>query len=228
MEIVKDNKTAILFGATGFVGRFLLDFLLMHGAYKEVIVFTRREIEIESPKLKQHVIDFEKIDKYKDLIFGDDLFWALGTTIKKAGSQEKFFQVDFAYSLKTAKIAQQNCVNQFLLVSSVGANADSFFFYSRVKGQLEDSIKAVSFWAIHIFQPSVLLGKRNENRWGEKLAAQIGKRFDLLSGGMLTKYKPIEAEIVAQAMVSAAQRLKKGIHTYPSNLLQQLADEEYG
>ncbi|RMF29876.1 MAG: hypothetical protein D6765_03880, partial [Bacteroidetes bacterium] len=119
-----------------------------------------------------------------------------------------------------------NGVNQLLLVSSVGADPDSLFFYSRVKGELEEAVKKLDFWAVHIFQPSVLLGQRNENRWGEELAGKIGKVLDRLSGGLLTRYRPIEADYVAKAMVHAAQGLEPGVHVYPSHWLQKMAERE--
>ena len=88
-------------------------------------------------------------------------------------------------------------------------------------------LKNYLFWAIHIFQPSVLLGERNENRWGEQLAARIGRVIDRFTGGWLTKYRPIEAEVVATAMIGAAQRFNKGTHIYPSHYLQELSEEVY-
>ena len=118
-----------------------------------------------------------------------------------------------------------NGVGQYLLVSSVGADPNSRFFYNKVKGELEASIQQLNFWALHIFQPSVLLGDRNENRFGEQIAGKIGRFFDRLTGGLLTKYRPIEADVVAKAMVSAAQGLKLGVHVYPSHFLQALAVE---
>lgn len=222
MEITRDDKTALLFGATGLVGGHLLEMLLMHPAYAHVIAFSRREIEIEHEKLTSHIIDFSEIETFRDLIKGDDLFCALGTTIQKAGSKDNFFKVDFVYSINIAKAAIRNNVNQFLLVSAVGANSDSIFFYNRVKGQLEKAIAREEFWAFHVFRPSVLLGERNDNRWGENLAKSIGSGLNKLTGGLLNKYAPIDAATVAKAMINAAQQLKKGKHIYSSEELSKL------
>lgn len=227
MEIIKDKKTALLFGATGLVGGHCLELLLHHSAYHRVIVFTRRKLKMEHDKLVQHVIDFDDLPEYRSLIKGDDLFLCLGTTMAKAGSRKAFFRVDYTYAYQAARMAADNGVNQVLLVSSVGADPDALFFYSKVKGLLEQAVKKMPFWSVHIFRPSVLLGERNENRWGEKIAGELGKGIDYLTGGMLTKYKPIEAEVVAQAMINAAQQLKEGVFTYPSHYLQQLAEETY-
>lgn len=223
MEIIKNNKTALVFGATGLIGNHLLHFLLMHAAYQKVVVFVRRPIGMEHPNLVQHVIDFDRPEQYRSLVRGNDLFCCLGTTMARAGSKEAFFKVDFTYAYEAASMAAKNGVSQFLLVSSVGADANSLFFYSKVKGQLEDEVQKLNFWSIHIFRPSVLLGERNENRWGEEIAGRLGRVIDRFTGGLLTKYRPIEADVVAKAMVSAAQGLEPGVHFYPSHWLQKVA-----
>ncbi len=225
MEISKDNKTALVFGASGLIGGHAVQFLLLHPAYSKVVVFVRKPIALEHSKLVQHVVDFDKPETFKHLVKGDDLYCCLGTTMAKAGSREAFYKVDFTYGYQAAQMGILNGVNQYLLVSSVGADPKSRFFYSRVKGELELAVRSLSFWSLHIFQPSVLLGERNENRWGEQAAGKIGQVFDRLTGGLLTKYRPIEADVVAKAMVSAAQGLKPGVHVYPSHWLQGLAAE---
>lgn len=143
----------------------------------------------------------------------------------KAGNKSLFRRVDFDYNLNAANAAIEHGADQLLLVSSVGADANSNFFYSKVKGELEDAVLKLGFWSIHIFRPSVLLGERNENRFGEKIAGKIGKVIDRFTGGFLSKYRPIEAEVVAKAMISAAQGLKEGHHIYPSHWLQDLSEE---
>lgn len=227
MEITKDDKTALVFGATGLIGSHLVEQLLQHSSYEQVKVFVRRKLEFEHPKLVQHVIDFDNLLAAGDLIVGDDIFCALGTTRAKSGSKEAFFKVDFTYVYEAARIGMAQGVNQFLLVSSVGADTNSLFYYSQVKGEIEQAVKNLDYWAIHIFQPSLLLGERNENRFGEEVAKKIGKVFDRITGNLLTKYSPIEAEAVAQAMIAAAQRLNAGIHTYKSEELQVLAEEYF-
>lgn len=227
MEIIKDQKTALLLGATGLVGSYCLHLLLEHGAYHKVLTFSRRKLPITHARLVQHVVDFDRPDTFAHLLKGDDLFCCLGTTMAKAGSRDAFFKVDYTYTYEAARIAAAQGVNQFLLVSSVGADANSMFYYSRVKGELEDAVKQLPYWAVHIFQPSVLLGERNENRWGEQWAAKIGKGIDAITGGLLSKYRPVEAEVVAAAMVSVAQQFRPGTQVYPSHYLQRLSEEEF-
>jgi len=226
LQITKNNKTALLFGATGLVGRFCLDFLLASTAYDKVLVFGRKPLDLKHEKLEEHIIDFEKLITYTSLIKGDDLYCCIGTTMKKAGSKEAFRRVDYTYAHQIAEIGAKNRVNQFLLVSALGADKDSLFFYNQVKGELEEEIKRMPYWAVYIFQPSLLLGERNENRWGEALAQRLGRGFDRLTGGLLSQYMPVEADVVAKSMVIAAQKLQKGIHIYPSYVLQKLAEEE--
>lgn len=226
MEISKGNKIALVLGSTGLVGSHLLDYLLASPAYARVICFVRRPLKIENPKLEVRITDFEEMSKEAPFFKGDDLFLCLGTTIAKAKSQENFYKIDFGYNYKAAAFASYNKVNQVFLVSSVGADADSRYFYAKVKGQLEDAIRKLDFWAIHIFQPSILLGERNENRFGESVAKRIGGVLNKISGGLLKKYKPVHGEVVAKAMVKSAQLLKQGIFVYASDWIQEMADEE--
>lgn len=207
------------------IGGYCLDYLLGASAYGSVVTLTRRKLKMQHPKLDQHIVDFDRLEDYRPLLKANDIFCCLGATRNKAGSKEAFYKVDYSYCYNAARIAAEEGASQFLLVSSVGADADSLFYYFRVKGELEEAVKKLPFWAVHIFQPSVLLGERPENRWGEQLAAFIGKRIDNFTGGMLSRFRPIEAEVVAKTMVEAAQGLQRGIFTYPSGYLQKLANE---
>lgn len=216
----------MLFGATGLIGGHCLDLLLEHSAYKKVAVFSRRPLGREHPRLEEHIIDFKRLKEYGELIRGNDLFSCLGTTMAKAGSKEAFYEVDYTYAFESARMAAENGVGQVLLVSSLGADRDSLFYYSRVKGALEDALKSLPFWAHHIFQPSILLGDRQESRWFESLAGRFSLGFDRLTGGeLLGKYRPVDAEIVAKAMLVAAQHLEPGLHIYPSDMIHDLAQE---
>ena len=227
MEINIGNKTAVLVGATGLVGGYCLQYLIDHHAYSRIITIARRSMPEKSEKHQHIQINFGQLEKVYNRFEGDDLYLCLGTTLDQAGSKKKFIQVDFTYNLTLAKMAEQKKFNQLLLVSSVGASRDSFFFYNKVKGYLEDEVKKLNFWSTHIFQPSVLLGERSNQRFGEQAAGRLGKFFDRVSGGLLNKYKPVEAEVVASAMINAAQRFKEGLHIYPSHDLQQMSDEYF-
>jgi uncharacterized protein YbjT (DUF2867 family) len=222
MEIQKSNKTALVFGATGMVGSFVLQELLQSDAYSKVVAFTRKPLVINHLKLENPIINFENIKQVESLIKGDDLFLCLGTTIKKAGSQAAFRRVDFDYPYEIAQVAVKNGVKQVMLCSAVDANSQSSIFYNRVKGELEDALKQMPFWAVHLFQPSLLLGERNENRFGESVAIVVGKFLDKIVGGLLSKYRPVEGATVARAMVHAAQKLNSGVHVYASHILSKI------
>ena len=187
VEISVGNKVAVVIGASGLVGGHLLNYLLASPSYGRVVCLGRKKIDVSSPKLKQHKINFDKYGSYAPLLKGDDLFIAIGTTIAKAGSKEAFRKVDYSYAINIAKAAADNGMNQLLLVSSVGADTDSLFFYSRVKGELEEAVMKLKFWSIHIFRPSILLGERPESRVGESVAKVIGKGLDFVLRGLLTK-----------------------------------------
>jgi len=224
MEITQHKKTALLFGASGLVGGFVLQELLRHRAYQRVHSFGRRKLDIQHERLQQHLIDFDQLEAHKQWFLGQDVFSCLGTTMAKAGSREAFRKVDYTYALQTARLAAEQGASQLMIVSSAGADPDGLFFYSRVKGEVEEAVRKLPFWALHIFQPSILLGPRREQRIGEKIAARAMKGISgLLTGEVLGKYRPVEAEAVAKAMLAAAQRLKAGQFTYRSDEIQEMA-----
>ncbi|MEM6966394.1 MAG: NAD-dependent epimerase/dehydratase family protein [Bacteroidota bacterium] len=222
VTINKGNKTALLLGGSGLVGSFCLQHLLASPIYEKVVSFGRRELDMAHEKLTQHVIDFDEVHHYQKLFQGDDLFCCLGTNIKKAGSKTAFRKVDFHYPLQIAEMAAWNKVGQFILVSSAGADSDALIFYSKVKGELEEAIKDLSFWGIHIMQPAVLLGERKESRPLERFGMIVSQGLNYLVGDMLGKYQPVNAEDVALAMIAVAQDLQGGHHVYPSDKIVKL------
>lgn len=220
MKIQKAQKTAILFGATGLVGGYCLEHLLASPLYAKVKVFNRRKMEIDNPKYEEYIIDFDNLSDYKDWMVGDDVFCCLGTTRKKAGSKLAFSKVDYTYVLEVAKITAKNKANQLLLVSSIGADKNSMFFYNQVKGEIEAAVEALNFWSVHIFRPSLLLGKRKEQRIVEKVAMYASGLFNIITDKVAPKYSAVKAEQVAKAMILAAQRIDGGTFIYESNEIQ--------
>jgi len=215
-------KTALLFGASGLVGGHCLRCLLSSDRYDKVKIFVRKELPVTHEKLEQHLIDFDKMDEVKDLMKGDDLYLCLGTTMKKAGSKAAFRKVDFDYAYNAAEIAATHGAKQLMLVSSIGADATSFFYYNKIKGELEEAIKELTYKTIHILRPSVLDGDRKEQRIGESIAIKAGKAIKFVLKGPLLKYTVIKAEKVAAAMLHFARQDLSGVHIHESNVLFNL------
>ena len=216
-------KTALIAGASGLVGSYCLQLLLQSNRYKKVISIGRKVLPLEHPKLEQKLVDFDILESYQHSLIADDIYCCLGTTIKKAGSKENFFKVDFTYVVKLATITAANFASQFLVVSALGADASSKIFYSQVKGKMETAVKPLNFLGVHIFQPSLLLGNRTEKRFGEKVAQVVSSILPFLFIGPLHQYKPIHARDVAKAMLYAASQDGAGISIYPSVRIAQTA-----
>jgi uncharacterized protein YbjT (DUF2867 family) len=215
-------KTALIVGATGLVGKNCLYQLLETKEYSRVIALVRKPLAIKHHQLEQVIVDFDQLQHYKDKMTADDVFCCLGTTIGVAGSQENFRKVDFDYPLQVAEICLKNGAQQFLLVSAMGANAVSSIFYNKVKGEIENAIDKLNYSSLQIFQPSLLLGNRKEVRVGELIGKVVMKGLGFLFIGPIKKYKAIEAETVAKAMVKAALQAKKEKRVFQSDEIASL------
>lgn len=198
---------ALVIGATGATGKDLVKQLLNDPDYEEVNVFVRKPLETENPKLKDHLVDFDKPEEWRDLVQGDVAFSCLGTTLKNAGSKEAQRKVDYDYQYNFAKTAKENGVEDYILVSSYGASPKSKIFYSKMKGDLEESVKNLHFNKITIFQPGMLERKDTE-RTGEVLGGKIIKFANKF--GILTHQKPLPTDVLAQAMINASKIKSNG------------------
>lgn len=198
-----EKKSALIFGATGLIGQFLVKKALQNPHYETVKVLVRKPSFRPQPKLQEIIFDFENPNT--SLLIADDVFCAIGTTLRKAGSKEAQRKIDFEIPLNIAQLAYKQGNKAFFLVSSVGANADTNNFYLGLKGQLEKELTAIGFQHVGIFRPSMLYGNRNEFRIGELIGKGIMKATSFLLFGKMSKYKGIEAENVAQAMINFAQ-----------------------
>ncbi|HKS28299.1 MAG TPA: oxidoreductase [Pyrinomonadaceae bacterium] len=220
---MESGRTAILLGATGLVGGHCLELLLESEAYSRVVSLGRRGSGREGSKLEEHVVDFEHLYDSAHLFRGDDLFCCLGTTIKKAGSQAAFRQVDFNYPVESARLASENGTAQFLLVSALGADSGSRIFYNRTKGEVEEAVARLPFHGVQIFRPSLLLGERREFRAGERVAEKGMKLFSFLLAGPLKKYRPVHARDVAAAMIRVATENPAGVNRFESDRIAEIA-----
>ena len=198
------GKIAIVIGATGVVGRELVTQLAAHDTFDKVISITRREINYDNSKIDNEVVNFERLELSKHLFKGDILFSSLGTTLKQAGSIEAQRKIDLEYQFLAAKLAADQGVTQYSLVSSSAANADSKSAYLKMKGELEQRVRTLSFKRITFVRPSLLLGKRSDFRLAEKIGACFLPIICHLPG--LSKYRPITGRQVAKAMIKFSLR----------------------
>jgi len=195
-----ERRSALLLGATGLIGSFLLQRLLDSPLYSRVDVWIRRSFAVSSSKAVLEVTDFEKLQAHS--VSAEDVYCCLGTTIKQAGSQEAFRRVDFDYPVALARAAARDGTRRLLVVSALGANARSRVFYNRVKGEMEEAVRAAGVEKTIVFRPSLLSGPRAEPRLGERVGLALGR----VLGPLLGKYRPIHADLVAAAMLRAAER----------------------
>ena len=217
------KRTAIVFGATGLTGSNLTEELTGSNAYDKILVFTRRKSPaVTHQKIREIEFDITNIEGVKEEIKGDDLFCCLGTTIKKAGSQEAFRKVDLEAPAKIAVIAAANGVKQFIVISSIGADPQSRNFYLRTKGQMEVAVQKQHFEGIAILRPSMITGKRKEFRPAEEAGKMIFSLVEKLLFGKLRKYRSITAKTIARAMVNIALKPQDKI-VFESHEIQKLA-----
>ncbi|MBD0384201.1 oxidoreductase [Paenibacillus sedimenti] len=198
------TRTALVLGATGLIGEQLVKLLLQSEEYERVTVLVRASLPYSHPKLHIVIVDYARLEDFVEEIVGQDVFCCLGTTIKKAKTQEAFRKVDLDYPVHIGQIAKRNGAEKYLLVSSIGANKHSRIFYSRIKGEAEEALAAVGFDQYHVFRPSALLGKRKDFRIREKVGILFFPVVSLFMVGPLHKYKPIRADQVAYAMYRIA------------------------
>ncbi len=212
------GSTVIHFGATGLVGKAFLQIAQKEKQLQKIIVLTRRKIEswYKAPLIEQHVINFNFPDELDSIPASDLVVCTLGTTIKKAGSQDAFKKVDYDIPMIIAQDAFQKGAKYFILVSSIGASPSSKMFYLRIKGELERDLSKIPFKGIHILRPSLLLGKREEFRMGERIGQFAAELYSVF---LPAKYKPVRANIVAGKIHSICRNPAEGIHIYEGKKL---------
>lgn len=192
----------IVVGATGLVGSNLVKLLIKDERVDIIHLFVRNKTEFSNPRIIQHIVDFNNLENSFNKINASIIYCCIGTTIKKAGSQTNFENVDLNIPTKLAINAKKNNINTFVIISSVGANPLSANFYLRTKGKMEDVLKKSNISNTIIFRPSMLLGKRNESRLLEKVGISIFNCFAPFLIGKLSKYRPINAKTLSKAMIN--------------------------
>ncbi len=214
--------TATMIGATGLIGGFLLEELLKDDYYDAVRILIRRPFELTHPKLEKKLVDFNDTESFRLALVGSDVvFCTIGTTLKNVkGDKAAYRKIDYDITVNAARFCKLNGCEKFLFVSAVGANSKSNNFYLKLKGEVEDAVKAVGLKWIHIIRPSLLLGDRKESRLGEKIAQWIMQVFSFL---IPSRYKPIHGRDVAKAIANAAKNKEIGLSIHEYREMKQLS-----
>lgn len=210
------KNTAVIIGATGAVGKEILKEILIGQYYKRIYVLGRNSITSipDEERLTKIIIDFENINFDTSILENADVFASLGTTIKIAGSKENQRKIDVDYTVNFAKLCEGK-IRSFNVVSAMGANSKSKNFYTSFKGELEDKLKELNLGVLRIFQPSLLISKREDKRFFERLLIKISPIFQILLKGKMKKYSPIEASLLGKEIVRFATENKgEGTYTY--------------
>lgn len=192
------KKTAILIGATGLTGSILLQKLLQHPDFELIKVLTRRSTGITSPKLEEHIVDLLKLESYQHLFKGTVVYCCIGTTKAKTPDKDLYFKIDYGIPVAAAKLAKEQGIPTYVVISSFGSNPDSKIFYSRTKGKMEKAVEAEQIPNTYILRPSLIVGDRKETRIGERIGELFFRIFNFL---IPKRYRYIKAETIAEAMV---------------------------
>lgn len=216
------EKSVLLLGATGLVGGECLKRLAASDDYRRIVVLARSPLPeaFRDSRVEVHTIDFERIDAFKSLFAVDHVISCLGTTIRKAGSQESFRRVDFTYAFETASRAAENGASHLLLVTALGADVHSRIFYNRVKGELEQAVRKLPFPCLSIFRPSLILGERQESRMGETIGKVLSTLFGFAIPG---RYRPVAAGEIARAILAVARESRPGVRIVESDAIRRIA-----
>ena len=219
------GRKAVVFGGTGLIGKALTEELYASGSYENILSFIRRKEPNTFLGIDNRLVDFENPESFSAQITGEDVFICLGTTIRKAGSIKKMEEIDRDLPVFLAKNAYENGARRLAVVSSLGANPGSSSYYLRIKGEMEREIMKIDFDTIAIARPSLLLGSREEKRFGESAARILMKVFSYFLTGKLRKYRAIEGSFVAKAMIEIL-RTHTGKNIFESDQLQKIASNK--
>lgn len=223
---MSEERTALLLGASGLVGGQCLHLLLAEPGYRSVTAVLRRPLSFNHEKLTERLLNFDLLGEDRDLFAVDDIYCCLGTTIRKAGSREAFRKVDYEYPVAAARLGAAVGAKRLMLVSSLGANPAATSFYVQVKGETEEGVRSANLPFTAIFRPSLLLGERKEFRIFEVLAAPVARAVSVAMIGKWRKYRSIQAEVVARAMIRSAWSAGAGVEIFESDRIQELGAEK--
>ncbi|GMN09646.1 hypothetical protein MTsPCn9_16890 [Croceitalea sp. MTPC9] len=197
----RTGKTAIILGATGLVGGILLELLVKDERYKKIVLFSRRPVEIKSQKIEEYLCDLLELDQQQEHFMADEVFCCIGSTNAKTPDKELYRRIDYGIPVATAKLCIQNNINTLIIVSALGADANSSIFYNRIKGEMEDEVLTLEIPKTHMVQPSMIGGNRKEKRPREYFFKKMMQVLSFLFQGSLKKYRVIHPGTIAKSMV---------------------------
>ncbi len=221
-KIFMKQKTAIILGATGLTGSLLAKRLIADESYTSIKLFSRKASGISSPKVEEFLGNILQLEEFKKDFTADEVYCCVGTTSAKTKDREVYRAIDFGIPFKAATLAKENKIPTFMVISSMGANAQSKIFYSRTKGEMEQAVLDQEIPNTYILRPSLILGDRNEKRFGESFGAVVLKLTSSLLVGRLKKYRAIKADHIAAAMIKLAKSLPD-MKILESDRIQELA-----
>ena len=199
------KKKAIVLGATGVTGNLLLEKLILDSSYEKIILFSRSSVNNSSSKIEEHLVDLLELSKYKDAFIADEVFCCIGTTASKTKDKALYKSIDYGIPVNAAKLAKQNNINTFIVMSSMGADTSSSVFYNKTKGEMERDVLEQKIANTFILRPSLIGGDREEFRLGEKIGKVIMTVLNPLLIGGLKKYRMIHPEKIASCMQALAK-----------------------
>jgi uncharacterized protein YbjT (DUF2867 family) len=218
------KKSAIPLGATGLTGSYVLKKLLNNSNYTEIIVFSRRPLDIEDQKLKVIECDLLNLEEQKDLFKADEVYVCIGTTNNKTPNKKLYREIDFGIPVTTAQLCRENRIDNLVIMSSLGANSKSSVFYPKTKGEMEESVLEMEIQNTYLLRPAMIMGPRKEKRMGEALGKMITFLIHPLLVGSLKKYKGIHTDTIAQAMINLCNGKKYSEKIIESNAIWDIAE----
>ena len=224
-SVAMKQKTAIILGGTGLTGSLLLNRLIADDSYGSIKLFSRKASGNTSPKIKEFIGDVLLLEHFKDDFTADEVFCCVGTTSSKTKDRTVYRAIDFGIPFAASKLARENNIPTFLVMSSMGANAKSKIFYSRTKGEMEQAVIGEKIPYTYILRPSLIMGKRTERRIGESVGGVVMKFTNAFLVGRLKKYRPIEADCIAAAMINLT-KTKPPTGVVNSDKLQELGRDK--
>ncbi len=216
------KRSALIIGSTGLIGAHLKEEILGNPDYDTLTTLIRSHTQEEHEKLTEVKIDFDTLHINQNYFQVDDLYICLGTTRKKAGSKENFRKVDYGYVVEAARLGKENGVKRLAVVSAIGADEESSFFYNQVKGEMEKEVAELGIQSTYFFRPSLLLGERKELRLGEKVGEVLGRAVQPILRGRWEKYRSIHGKEVAKAMVKFLKNGRNGVHVVESDMIAKI------